>query len=72
MRILQRLELILLRKTGGGIILFPRSLIQTKVLQILSLQDGDEEIDLGFEADCGEPKIIHRTSSLNKSIQKQE
>ena len=40
--------------------------------EINLLQEGDEEVDLGLEANCGEPKIIHRTSSLNKSIQIQE
>ena len=34
----------------------------------LSLQEDRKEVDLGSEADCKSPKIIHRTTSLDNSI----
>ena len=34
----------------------------------LSLQEDRKKVDLGSEADCKSPKIIHRTTSLDNSI----
>ena len=36
--------------------------------KLLFLQDGDKDVDLGLRANCSKPKIIHRTSSLDDSI----
>ena len=33
------------------------------------LQEDRKEVDLGSEAECKSPKIVHRTSSLDNSIQ---
>ena len=33
-----------------------------------SLQEDRKEVDLDSEADCNDPKIIHRTASLDNSI----
>ena len=35
----------------------------------VSLQEDRKEVDLGSEAECKSPKIVHRTSSLDNSIQ---
>ena len=42
--------------------------IQSRALfdKVLPLQEGDEADDLGFDAGCGKPKIIHRTFLLER------